>query len=478
MHRNTKITAKYTQNLWLALVLPFILTAFPVKADTSQTTTPDIKYQPWYYSHKGKIYHSFLPSPKPQELSYRTRMSATANIDDTPEKETIALVLVDVLPKKDVYPIGNWIQAFLLIANTPQPGKIQKKAFFKLYDTGTYALEVPAAKTLELQSPTFVFTQPAKNALKSRDVSFTLLDLTGDGTLDIWFESTYGVAVISFQNGEFKEVFSSYTVPGPLSEAEYVDMDNDATYEIKIPYNIHIADIPGAPHLEWMSLYEWDGTTYVLNNERFYAENDEFLIQLLGAYNYQLLRHGSIIYHCETYRFYLGLVYHYQGSVSPENLQWIIRHGKNKNYIQAAEDISFHSGLIDYDRGELKRAQLYLQYLATEATNQKYRKDADAVLTQIWNKTDDRETFEWEYRSHLVSHFGDMPEVRTFLAGKKKLMSGNFRFPDDEAQFLRFYEAKYDLWPNKTVRRELEKVRKAKADGTPFNLIDWSTDAE
>ena len=142
--------------------------------------------------------------------------------------------------------------------------------------------------------------------------------------------------------------------------------------------------------------------------------------------------------------------------------------GKNKNYIQAAEDISFHSGLIDYDRGELKRAQLYLQYLATEATNQQYRKDADAVLTQIWNKTDDRETFEWEYRSHLVSHFGDMPEVRTFLAGKKKLMSGNFRFPDDENQFLRFYEAKYDLWPNKTVRRELEKVRKAKADGHTF----------
>ena len=191
-------------------------------------------------------------------------------------------------------------------------------------------MEVPAAKTLELQSPTFVFTQPAKNALKSRDVSFTLLDLTGDGTLDIWFESTYGVAVISFQNGEFKEVFSSYTVPGPLSEAEYVDMDNDATYEIKIPYNIHIEDVPGAPDLEWMSLYEWDGTTYVLNNERFYAENDEFLIQLLGAYNYQLLQRGSIIYHCETYRFYLGLVYHYQGSVSPENLQWIIRHGKKQ----------------------------------------------------------------------------------------------------------------------------------------------------
>ena len=56
MHRNTKITAKYTQNLWLALVLPFILTAFPAKADTSQTTTPDIKYQPLVLFHIREKY--------------------------------------------------------------------------------------------------------------------------------------------------------------------------------------------------------------------------------------------------------------------------------------------------------------------------------------------------------------------------------------------------------------------------------------
>ena len=402
-------------------------------------------------------------------------MSATANIDDTPEKETVALVLVDVQPKKYVHPIGNWVQAFLLITNT-RAGKLEKKDLFKLYDTGTYTLDVPAAKTLALQSPPFVFTQPPKDALKSRNANVTLVDLTGDGTLDIWVEFGYAVAVISFQDGKFKELFSSYTVPGLLSEAAYVDMDNDSIYEIKIPYSIYIADVPDAPHLEWMSLYEWDGNAYVLNNERFYAENDKFLIQLLSAYNYQLLRHGSILHHCETYRFYLGLVYHYRGSRSPASLQWIIRHGKNENYIQAAEDITFHSGLVYYDRGELKRAQLYLQYIATQAKNQAYRKDADAVLTEIWNKTDDRKTFEWEYRRHLVAHYGDMPEVRTFLAGKKKLMSGNFRFPEDENLFLRFYEAKYDLWPDESVLRELEKVRKAKADGTSFYLIDWDND--
>ena len=32
-----------------------------------------------------------------------------------------------------------------------------------------------------------------------------LVDLTGDGTLDVWVEQAYyGVVVISFQNGEFK----------------------------------------------------------------------------------------------------------------------------------------------------------------------------------------------------------------------------------------------------------------------------------
>ena len=457
------------QTILLGLAISLILTTFPVKAETSQTTTPDVKYQRWYYTHEGQIYHRFLPSLTSKELSYRTRMTATANIDDTPEKETVVLMLVDVHPKKRVY---HWVQVFLLITNT-QAGKLEKKDLFKLYDTGTHTLEAPAVKAIELQSPPFVFTQPPKNALKSRNVNFTLVDLTGDGTLDIWVEFGYAVAVISFQNGEFKELFSSYTVPGLLSEAEYVDLDNDGIYEIKIPYSIHIEEVPDAPHLEWMSLYAWDGNAYILNNERFYAENDDFLIQLLGAYNYQLLRHGTIIHRCETYRFYSGLVSHYRGSVSPVNLQWIITHAKNENYIQAAEEISFYSGLVYYDRGELTRAQLYLQYIATEAKNQEYRKDADATLKEIWNKTDDRKEFEREYRNHLIAHYGDMPEVRTFIAGKKKLMSGSFRFPGDEEAFLRFYEAKYDLWPNKTVLRELQKVRKAKADGTPFNLIDW-----
>ena len=458
------------QTTLLALAILLILSVFGVNADTAKTTTPDVEYQ--QYPKDGRKYHRFLPDPAPEDIFYQTRMTATANIDDTPEKEIVVLMLVDSITEMRIYPdTGNWSQAFLFIVKN-EAGTLKKKDAFKLVDTGTHDLRVPA-KTVELQSPALVFTQPPKSALKSRDAAVKLIDLTGDGILDIWFESTYGVAVISFQNGEFKTVFSCYTVPGLLSEAEYVDLDKDGNYEIKIPYSIHIEDVPGAPNLEWMSLYEWDGNAYVLNNERFYADNNKFLVQLLGAYNYQMVRHGDVIRQCETYRFYLGLVYHYRGSVSPESLKWIMKHAKNENYIQAAEEILFHSGSVYYQRNEVQRAQFYLQFIATESENQAYRKDADAMLMELWKKTDDPETFEREYKSHLTAQYGPFPEVRTFIAGKKKLMSGGFKFPEDEGLCLRFYEAKYRLWPNETVLRELEKVRKAKAEGTPFHLINW-----
>ena len=82
--------------------------------------------------------------------------------------------------------------------------------------------------------------------------------------------------------------------------------------------------------------------------------------ELLNGYNYMLLRHGSIINLCETYKFYLGLVhyyrqseisfssvanelirYHYYGQGGmPLELQWILEHGQNQDYIQAIKSIS------------------------------------------------------------------------------------------------------------------------------------------
>ena len=50
----------------------------------------------------------------------------------------------------------------------------------------THPLEVPA-KTIALHDPPFVLKQPT-------NTTFRLVDLTGDGTLDVWVESAYGVA--------------------------------------------------------------------------------------------------------------------------------------------------------------------------------------------------------------------------------------------------------------------------------------------
>ena len=343
----------------LALSILLILGPFSVvDADTSKTVASEVQYQRYSWREGGK-YHRFLPTPEPEGLRYSTELKATANIDNTPEREAVVLMLLD-MPTSQYYPFaGKWVQAFLLITDETEAGVLKKKVLFKLFDSGELALEVPTAKSIELQSPAFVFTEPPKDSLKSRDVAFRLVDLTGDGILDIWVEFGYAVAVISFQNGEFKAVFNCYTVPGLLPDAEYVDLDNDGSYEIKIPYSIQVEEVPGAPDLPWMSLYEWDGTDYVLNNRKFYAENDEFLIRLLNAYNYMLLRHGSIINLCETYKFYLGLVHSYRQStirfynVSNKlihrhahepgkmlsELQWILEHGKNENYIQAIKSI-------------------------------------------------------------------------------------------------------------------------------------------
>ena len=146
--------------------------------------------------------------------------------------------------------------------------------------------------------------------------------------------------MISFQDGEFKEVCSALTsVKAELPE--YIDLDKDGTYEILIPDKISIDGVPTAAYLEWISLYEWDGTTYRLNNERFYAENDEFLVNLLDYYNHLLLRFGRYIPQCEVYSFYIGLTFYYRGNASMARayLQWVIKHAEKRVYIQAAESL-------------------------------------------------------------------------------------------------------------------------------------------
>ena len=307
-----------------------VFSRYPVTRE-KLTKTADIEYYGYDVRHEpeGEKYHRFLATPPPEGASYGTRQKAIANIDDTPEKETIVLMVVN---SKEEW--RRWSQAFLLITEpeTERDGFPKTKALFTLFGARPHDLNVPT-ETIEVQSAPFVFRQ-----LWSREdwsfprVSFDLVDLTGDGILDIWIDHAQGVAVISFQDGEFVEVCSAYSSTRREGPIEYIDLDNDGIYEIRIPDSIYMVDLPWVRYLPWMSLYKWDGNAYVLNNERFYAENDEFLIALLHQYNDLLIRWGRYT----PYSFYLGLVYYYRGDVAlaRRHLQWVIEHAEDENYTQ------------------------------------------------------------------------------------------------------------------------------------------------
>ena len=325
------------------LCILLMLTAFGVNADTRTRThkTSDVEYH--YYDHYDfpidpdrQIYHRFLATPPPDTLSYTTRMKAIANIDDTAKKETIVLMVTQ--PRGEWVEWGQWNQAFLLIAENTADGLPKQKDLFKIFASRTYPWDVPA-KTIEVQSAPFVFREfRSAEPWGFQGVSFKLVDLTGDGILDIWAEHAYGVAVISFQNGEFKAVCGAYSSTRRKDPIEYIDLDNDGIYEIRIPDRISISGGGArASYPQWVSLYKWDGNTYVLDNERFYADNDEFLIGLLKLYNHVLIQYGRF----DEYGFYIGLVFYYRGDVpmARKYLQWVAENAENDRYIHAAEDL-------------------------------------------------------------------------------------------------------------------------------------------
>ena len=321
---------KSTQMTLLSLSIWLLLSGSAVNAALLTSETSDVKHHYYADPHdpEGQMYHRFLPTPEPEELFYDTRMKATANIDDTPEEETVVLMVVDT--RRHIF-TGNWVQAFLLIADT-KAGKPEKKELFKLYDTGIHPLEVPA-KSIEFHNALFVFAEQPKGN-QFHHVSFRLVDLTGDGILDIWVELSHAVAVISFQDGEFKDIFSRYTNEARsrtqvdrFMQPEHVDMDNDGSYELKIPSRI--ADRA----LGWMSLYEWNGNTYVLNNRKFYTEDDNLLREWLRTN-----RFGDAV---EPRSFYIGLIYYYRDNVpsARKYLQSVVAEAKNPDYVQAAASI-------------------------------------------------------------------------------------------------------------------------------------------
>ena len=87
-----------TTSLGLAILL-ILSTLASANAETAKTTTSQVNYGYYYPFNYPKKYHRFLPSPAPEGLHYHARMTARANIDDTPRKESIAIIVVDTKPQ-------------------------------------------------------------------------------------------------------------------------------------------------------------------------------------------------------------------------------------------------------------------------------------------------------------------------------------------------------------------------------------------
>ncbi len=98
------------------------------------------------------------------------------------------------------------------------------------------------------------------------------------------------------------------------------------------------------------------------------------------------------------------------------------------------------------------------------------------IKEKLMRETDDPELFARLYREMLIKQHGDIPEVHIVVAYELKLRTPNTIATEEE--IIDAYEAKYVLWPNDTVLSKLQKYRKAKAEGTPFHLIDWDDDGE
>jgi len=310
------------------VLICFIFTSWQIKADSSPKTIPEVKYQ-HYNESEGKEYQQFLP-PAPEGMWYYTRMKGIGNVDNPSEKEEV--VLITVQPNSD--PESHLVQAFLLVC-TEETGILRKKNLLKLYD---HEAEETSSQNVY---PSLVFNKVRKFSMPVGG-SLELVDLNKDGILDIWFRLPYYIAVVSFQNGMFKQIFNSLTVPGADSpEPRYVDRDADGLYEIEIPNTIYIKGIESAAHPTWISLYEWDGKAYVLNNQKFYSRDTDILIHFLQKYNDQLFRKREPERYFEEYEFYIGLIYYYRGQLyrAREYMERVVMQAKNENYVREARAI-------------------------------------------------------------------------------------------------------------------------------------------
>ena len=146
--------------------------------------------------------------------------------------------------------------------------------------------------------------------------------------------------------------------------------------------------------------------------------------------------------------------------------------------------------VAEHERRRAKASGDYVTYTSEEMINfakakhllwpNKHNRDflEELLKSKLMRETEDPELFAKIYREQLVKQHGDIPEVDTVVEGETKLWFGGFRFPGDEDEYIAFLEAEYMLWPGDVKLKTLEKYRKAKAEGTPFHLVDLDDEQE
>ena len=83
--------------------------------------------------------------------------------------------------------------------------------------------------------------------------------------------------------------------------------------------------------------------------------------------------------------------------------------------------------------------------------------DSEVYPPPNWHLTKDPELRSTYFRAQLINQFGDIPEVHIVAGYQRKRELG---LPVTVDEYIESLEAKYHLWPNKSILRALENLRK------------------
>jgi len=323
-----------------------ILASWQAKADTPQETISHVEYQ-LYNEQEGEEYQQFLPPlPLHEGQWYWTRMVGIGNVDNTPDIEEIALITLQN-SAENREPFQYW-RAFLLVCVRHEK-VLEKKYLLEIFNNTEKEFST------DKPYPPMIFKRNNNWEFFPSNGSLQLVDLNNDGILDIFIllwdtggsYSPYCVEVVSFQNCELKRLFTSFAGVGHYSP-QALDIDGDGLYEIQIPNEITVG-FEHATDPTWISLYEWNGKEYILNNKKFYSRDNDILIQFLQFYCQRLRWYtDQILYwgsktemYFEDYEFYLGLIYYYKEKpyLARDYLERIVEKAKNEGYIKEAQSV-------------------------------------------------------------------------------------------------------------------------------------------